>query len=90
MIGRHLQTGAFQSAHDAPERATRVQRRGGLHHGQAARGQMPFQQAIEHRAVQLAEGVVGRVGEIDHDEVEGVGVLFQPGKGVGVDHPDLG
>ena len=51
---------------------------------------MFFQQPIEGVGVQLAQRIVGRVGEIDHDEIEHVRVLFQPSEGIGVDDPHLG
>ena len=41
--------------------------------------------AIEGGGVELAERIVGGVGEIDDDEIETVGVRIDPGKGVGVD-----
>ena len=51
---------------------------------------MLVEQSVKRRAVEFADGEIGRVGEIDDDEIELFIVLFQPFQRVGVDHLELG
>ena len=70
MVGRRLEPRGLDRRDDAPERLAGEQRRGGLDHRQAARGEAPLEQPVERRGVELAEREVVRVGEVDDDEVE--------------------
>src|ERR1700723_1994284 len=50
---------------------------------------MASNRAVKGGGVELAEGIVRRVGEIDDDEIETVGVGIDPREGVGVDDVEL-
>ncbi len=85
VVGRGAQAHRFDGVGHRPEALARHQRRGGLHHGVAAGRQALVQQGIEAVGVELANGKVGRVGEVHHDHVKSVRVLLQPAEGVGID-----
>jgi hypothetical protein len=67
-----------------------MQRRGGLHHDAAGFGDVLLEQAVEGRRVELAEAVVGRIGEVGDDEVEDLRRGFQPLQRIGVDDLQFG
>ena len=85
VVGRGLQADGFDGLHHGPVALACDQGRGGLHHGVAAGGQALVQQGIEAVGEQLADGEIGRVGEIDDDHVEGIAALLQPVEGIGIE-----
>ena len=70
VVGRGAQAHRFDGLHHRPEALARHQRRSGLHHGVAAGCKALLQQGIKAVGVELADGEIGGVGEIDHDHVK--------------------
>ncbi len=84
-----FQAGLLQRVRDAPERIAREHWRCALHDDDSLGAEVAGDGAVESGGVELAEGIIRRVGEIDDDEIETVGVGVDPGKGVGVDDVKL-
>ena len=89
MIGRGFEARRAHRLDDAPESATGHEWRRALYRGDAVWGQVSGEAPIERGRVELAQGVVPGVGEIDDDEVVPARVVLEPDKRVGVDdlHP---
>ena len=81
-----LQTAGTQGGIHAPEGLAGDVRGGGLYdHGSI--GFQHLQQAlIKGGGVELSQGEIGGVGEVEDDEVKGLMRLIQPGKGIGIFH----
>ena len=84
-----FQAGLFERVGDAPKRIAREHGRSALHDDHALRAEMASDGAVERGRVELAEGIIRRVGEIDDDEIEAVGVGVDPREGVSVDDVQL-
>ena len=89
VIRRGVEVCRFQRCHHRPVSVGREVRRGGLHDQVAAGREVARNKAVHRHGVEFAEGEVGRVGQVDDDDVEGCSVLFQPLRCVGVDNAQL-
>ena len=90
MVGRGLQAHGLDGGGHGPEALARDEGRGGLHHRVATGREALVQQCVEAVGEELANGEVGRIGEVHDDDVEGVLALLQPLEGILVHHRDLG
>ena len=85
VVGSRAQAGGLDRLHHGPKALARHQWRGGLDHGIAAGGQTLVQQSVEGLGVELADGEIGGVGKVHHDDVKNRPLVLQPLKGIGVD-----
>ena len=85
VIRRGVEVCRFQRCHHRPVSVGREVRRGGLHDQVAAGREVARNKAVHRHGVEFAEREVGRVGQVDDDDIEGRNVFFQPLCGVGVD-----
>ena len=90
VVGRRLQADGFDGLRHRPVAFARDQRGGGLHHRVAAGGQALVQQRVKAVGVELADGEIGGIGKVHHDDIKRVRSFLQPAKCIGVDDLHLG
>ena len=72
VVGRGGEADGFNRCRHRPKALSSDQGRGGLNHGIAAGGEAFVQQRVKRVGVKLADGEIGRIGEVDNDDIEGV------------------
>lgn len=90
MIGRGIQLGRFEGGNDRPVGVGGEVGRGGLDDDFALRLKMAGDEAVHGDGVEFAQREVGRVGQVDDDDVEFFRRPFQPFGGIVVDDVHFG